>query len=470
MQGTELDQYSDFLRDAPPLEFVSSIPGMAWPAFPGPRRMTLLALLMQFETTQWWSPEAIRERQFRQLEALLAHCVAQVPYYRERLEAAGYRPGAALTPETWRRIEPLERGELQRAGAALASAAFPESHGRTIVKTSSGSTGTPVEVTVTESSGLIWHAGTLRDLLWHRRDPAGKLAAVRGRMPKAQFPKGLSAKSWGPPVDRVFRTGPAVALTSATPIPQQVDWLRRQNPDYLVTMPQNLFALAEYCRQEGIELPALRDISTYGGVVRPEDRQACRDAWEASVSDIYSAEETGYIALQCPERPVYHVQAETALVEVIDERGRPCGPGETGRVIVTPLHHYAMPLLRYDIGDYAVVGEACACGRGLPVLQSVIGRARDMLTLPDGARISPAFVGGLFKGLPVIQFQVAQLAPDHLEARIVPKLPMGEAEEVELKRSMRARLPADFRITVTYHEELPRSAGDKYQDFKSEMA
>jgi phenylacetate-CoA ligase len=88
---------------------------------------------------------------------------------------------------------------------------------------------------------------------------------------------------------------------------------------------------------------------------------------------MYSANETGYLALQCPLSGHYHVQSETVLVEVLDEVGRACRPGETGAVVVTPLQNFAMPLLRYSLGDFAEVGSPCACGRHLPVLKEILG-------------------------------------------------------------------------------------------------
>lgn len=447
----------------------SAVDTIAWPALPSRTACAVLGYLAQLERTQWWAPERLLERQLEQLGLLLSHCWRHLPYYRPSLEEAGFRPDHALTLEIWRRLPVLDRRQLQDDGAALLSPHIPKAHGKTSLRTSSGSSGRHISVTVTEIYGHVWNAITVRELLWYRRDPTKTLAAIRGRMKGATYPEGRKLPTWGPPINELFATGAAAALTSVTPIPQQVDWLRRWNPHYLVTMPQNLFALAEYCRQEGIALPNLCDISTYGGVVRPEDREVCHEAWGATVSDTYSAEETGYIALQCPEQMSYHVQSESAFVEILDAEGRLCGPGEIGRVVVTPLHNFATPLLRYDLGDFAEVAEPCPCGRGLPTLKRIIGRARDMLTLPGGEQVSPAFVGGLFKDFPVLQFQVAQVARDRLTARLVARESIDEATEARMRAAMLERLPAAYEIAFEYLDEIPRSPGGKFQDFTSEM-
>jgi phenylacetate-CoA ligase len=104
-------------------------------------------------------------------------------------------------------------------------------------------------------------------------------------------------------------------------------------------------------------------------------RDIVRQAWDVPLKDSYSCEEAGYLAMQCPEQEVLHVQSENLLLEVVGNDGRPCVPGEAGRVLVTSLHNFATPLIRYELGDLAEVGAPCACGRGLPVIARVLGRA-----------------------------------------------------------------------------------------------
>jgi phenylacetate-coenzyme A ligase PaaK-like adenylate-forming protein len=96
--------------------------------------------------------------------------------------------------------------------------------------------------------------------------------------------------------------------------------------------------------------------------------------WDVPLTDLYAADEAGCIALQCPDHEHYHVQSESVLVEVLDVEGRACAPGAVGRVVVTTLQNFAMPLVRYDIGDVAEAGDPCPCGRGLPVLRRIARR------------------------------------------------------------------------------------------------
>jgi phenylacetate-CoA ligase len=445
------------------------MPEVAWPAVPDAKSAQLLALLWQFERAQWCPAEELRATQFRQLTLLLRHAAETVPFYRDRL--AGIDLQQPLTAEAWSRLPVLVRTEVQASGAAMLSTAVPRVHGKTFTVTTSGSTGRPVTVTRTALDALFWDAHTLRGHLWHRRDLRGKLAVIRAQGDKtARWPKGATLSRWGNVTGLVFETGPAAVLNAAEPIDRQLEWLAREDPDYLIVLPTHLGELVRLARRQGVKLPRLKGIETLGGMLAPETRRACREVWGVTVTDTYSAQELGYMALQCPEHEHFHVTGESVLVEILDECGMPCAAGASGRVVVTPLHNFAMPLIRYAIGDYAEVGSPCACGRGLPVLARVLGRVRNLVTLPTGERVGAMFVNDVFKDAPVAQFQVVQRAVDHLEMRVVPTRPFTAGDEQRISTDVVARLGHPFRITFSYLDEIPRGPGGKFEDFRSEVA
>ena len=448
----------------------SAVPHVIWPALPSASAARRLSLLYQWEQSQWWPADHLRAWQMRQVSVLLDHAIRTVPFYGERLKAAGVRPGKTVAPDVWARIPVLTRDEVQGVGADLRSARLPPDHGRVRDVTSSGSTGKPVTVAKTQLVQTVWEAMTLRDHLWHRRDLTKKLAAIRS-LPRGRgvYPRGERVRAWSAATASVYPTGPACSLSAASTIEEQALWLKRVNPDYLLTIASSLSALPRYCLDEGIELPNLRDVTSLGAIVPPSARALCRKAWGVPLIDTYSAQEVGYIALQCPEHEHFHVQAEAAYVEVLDPDGAPCEPGTHGRVVVTPLHNLAMPLIRYEIGDFAEVGEPCPCGRGLPVLTRILGRLRNLLTLPSGQQIVATFVNDWFEGFPVAQFQVVQRALDLLEMKIVPQRPFTEAEEARIRDLVADRLGPTYRVDITYHDDIPRGPGGKYEDFKSEL-
>jgi phenylacetate-CoA ligase len=441
----------------------SSVPGIAWPAIPGPEAAQMLALQFQLERSQWLPAEVLRELQFRQLDELLRHAWATVPYYRERW-AGCYDPREPLTPASFSRIPLLTRPELQGKFEALKSTAVPPAHGLVAESRTSGSTGQPVRVLKTVLVQLLWQSMLLREHQWFRRNLGGKLASIRKGVGKGE------ADGWGPATDTAFRAGRSATLPISADVDTQLQWLQEQQADYLLTYPSNLAELARISLARGIRFPRLREVRTFGEILTPETRELARRAWDAPVTDAYSSDEAGYLAIQCPESGLYHVMSEGAVVEILDERGAPCGPGEVGRVVVTPLHNFATPLVRYDMADYAEVGLPCACGRGLPALRRVVGRVRNMLVTADGKRYWPGLSTRRISDIaPVRQYQLVQKAYDLIEVRLVTATAFTAGQEEAVRRHLLSGLPVGLRLSFVYCASIPRSAGEKFEDFISEL-
>lgn len=449
----------------------SAVPGITWPVLPSPRGARLLAMLYQLEQTQWWPAERLLGHQLRQLQQTLRHAAATVPFYRARFAAAGFDAKAKLTLEAFRALPLLTRRDIQRAGTDMHSTALPAAFGKAGVTSTTGSTGEPVKVKRTQIDQLLWNANTLRDHHWHQRDFEGKLAVIRSTGSDARPPNGAVARSWGPPASDLYRTGPVVKLNSDVDVAVQAQWLLAQKPDYLLTYPSIVKALIRWFADRGQRPGNLREVRTLGETVDPSLRAACRETLGVSIVDGYSSQEMGYLALQCPVSGAFHVMAESVLLEILDERGMPCSPGQVGRVVVTSLHNAAMPIVRYVLGDEAEAGPPCACGRGLPVISRVLGRVRNLLILPNGHRLRPALVD-VFKHFEAVrQYQVIQRAPDALEARLLTDAPLDAGTESRLREALRALTGFPFHISCIYFSgDLPRGPGSKFEEFVSRLA
>ncbi len=420
----------------------------------------MLAMQMQLQQTQWLDAAALADLQAQQLQELLRHARAQVPYWRERLpEAGGDSPLEHL-----RRLPLLGRGDVQAAGVSLRALSLPPSHGQARPGATSGSTGTPVAFWSSDLAAFFTEVCSVRDHLWHGRDMNSVLLSIRDAEP-ARLP-GWYLDAGGSPL---LSTGPCVVQPIRESIEQQAKVLRELRPAYLQTHATNLGALAKYWLRVGWPPPGLREARSFAEVLTEETRELVREAWQVEVSDVYSTQECGYLALQCPLSGRYHVQSEVALMEVLDEQGRACAPGEVGQVVVTALHNFAMPLLRYRIGDFAEVGPPCPCGRGLPVLSRILGRVRNMLLLPDGQQRWP-MIGYAFRGLDSVrQIQVAQTGREDIEVRLVSTRVLTAAEEAQLRSGAVERLGFAFRVSIRYCDAIPRGPGGKYEEFRSEL-
>jgi phenylacetate-CoA ligase len=424
----------------------------------------MLAMQFQLQQSQWLPQEVLHQQQLQQLALVLRHAGETVPFYRQCFKIAGFDPRNGFLPAAFFRLPLLTRAEIQAAGDALVTNKHPPDHGKFLDFGSSGSTGEPIRVLGSEVTHFFNGALTLRDHLWHRRDLSGKLAAIRTKVESAML------QGWGPATDAVYATGPSVTLNIASDIGVQLAWLVEQNPDYLLSHPSNLLALARRSLETGTRIGKLREVRTFGETLPPDLREACQQAWGVPVTDAYSAEEVGNIALQCPEHEHYHVQAENLLVEILDAEGYPCAPGQVGRVVITTLHNFAMPLIRYANGDYAEVGEPCPCGRGLPVLKLIMGRQRNMLVLPDGTQHWPSFPAEIWADIaPLRQIQLVQHSLQRIEAHFTCDQALTPEQQQDFIHALQQSLGYPFEIELHHVQQIERGANCKYEDFISEI-
>jgi len=409
-------------------------------------------------------PDDIREAQFRQLAHLLTHAFGKIEHWAIKLRRAGFQPGRKITPDQFAAVPILTRKDVQRLNNALMSPDVPRGHGRVSKAQTSGSTGTPISFCTTDLTQHFWRALTLREHLWQQRDFSGSLASIRSNVERSQ------ASNWGTATSGVVETGPAYALNIREDIGVQLNWLMEMNPDYLLTHPSNLKALARRAEETGISWPNLRQLRTFGEVLPDSTRELCKRVWEVDIADVYSSEEAGYIALQC-ELGAYHIQSENLLVEIVDDDGEPAKPGTIGRVLITTLHNFAMPLLRYEIGDYAEFDGPCACGRGLPVIRRIMGRSRNMLRLPDGTEHWPSFPEDRWAGIaPIRQLQVVQKRLDRIVLKIDSERPLERNEKLNLIRVFQTILCFPHEIDIEEVASIPRTRNSKYEDFISELS
>ncbi len=443
----------------------SAFGGVEWPAVPAGPGATMLAVQFQLQQSQWWTPAQLEAAQLRQLDVLLQHAHESMPFWRARLRAAGYAPGAPRTREWFSTVPVLTRRDAQSCGDALRCSAIPAAHGRAYASETSGSTGAPLTYHGTELVQFFWRAFTLREHLWHRRDFSGTLAAIRPKVDDAE------GEGWGPATDAAFRTGRRAGFNIRHSLDDQLAFLARVEPQYLISNAYNLCELARRSLETGVGPTRLRGARPYGGTLPEDGRDVVRRAWNAPVTDIYTAEEVGYIALQCPDHEQYHVQSENLIVELLRDDGTTCDPGEIGKVVVTTLHNFAMPLVRYDLGDYAEAGALCACGRGLPVLRRILGRQRNIMTLPDGTRRWPSFASSYWSHLaPIRQLQLVQRSRTRIDIRAVAERPLLAQEKSNLINALQKCLGHPFDMDIEELAAIPRNASYKFEDFVSEIA
>lgn len=445
-----------------PFKLHSSVAAIEWPRLLRGPSAAIIALLREIEDAQWLPAEEILQAQHRQLVTLARHAARHAKHFAERLKQAGLAPDDLASPAGLARLPILRRRDIQKRGLDLFCAEIPPGHQPLGESKTSGSTGEPVLVRRTAVSRLFFQTMNLRDHVWHGRDLARPFSTIRPQVSSYAI-----NKDWGEPFASMVETGQLQAIPMTMDAGRQVELLREFQPYCLIVYPNSLDAIAAHCEQHGIELPGLAKIRTIGETLSPRIRERARRVLAAELADHYSSQEVASIAIECPESGLYHVMAESVIVEVVDDHGRPCGPGGTGRVLVTDLHNFAMPIVRYEIGDYAEVSGPCPCGRGLPALKSILGRERNLILMPDGSRHWPLVGFHAYRDIaPVSQYQFIQHDRERIEVRLVMEAPLTQAQEAKLKDHMQKSLGFPFALAFTYFPDtLPRQKSGKFEEF-----
>ena len=204
-------------------------------------------------------------------------------------------------------------------------------------------------------------------------------------------------------------------------------------------------------------------------MLTPGMRRRIADAFACPVYDTYCTEEFGLVAWECRETGLYHVCDDSVVVEVLRD-GRPAREGERGDIVVTALHYYAQPFVRYLLGDEVVVGPAhCPCGAPFSTLSEISGRSVDYLLLPDGRELYAAAAAHVIQAVApwVEQYELVQERRDRVVVRLVPDSPTPPEALVRLREDLMALLGPGVDIALELVKEIVPDPGVKYRFLRS---
>jgi phenylacetate-CoA ligase len=414
-----------------------------------------------FAQTEWLSPEKLCDYQAPLISKLLRHARQTTDFYRDRFEFD--LDSADEIKKNWSAIPVFTRAEAVANRERLFSRSVPPEAGAIEEGETSGSTGIPLSYRHNQISGVALLALTERMLRWWKVDGAKPYARIAFDSRKiAPPPQGATFGRW----HSAHTRGSHYFLSSTADVRTQIRWIAARKPAYLGAYGSLLKEIARECRRSETKLE-FELLFSFGTIVDEETRELCRSVFGVEIADTYGAMEAGHFAAQCPLCAEYHVSAEAAHVEVLRDDGSAAGDGEMGRVVVTSLYGYAMPLIRYEIGDLAEVGsERALCGRGLPSLRRILGRYRNLFRFRDGTTVWP-WPNKFEEFIQLKQYQVVQTDLDHIEILYVPKSADQPVDIAALTECVRNTLGQPVGVTLRVVDSIPRSRSGKYEDFIS---
>lgn len=437
------------------------------PAWARWERSPYLAHHRRLKQTQYDAPDVIARRQWDAVGRMVAHAAETVPFWQERLAAAGLSVAEAQRAPGFFAIPPLEKSDLRSQREELI--ALPYRQAELTRKKTSGSTGVSVEVYVDEYAQQFKRGCTLRSDEWCGWRLGDPMAMVWGNPPT--LARGWRARLRNALLERRYALD--TLKMGRADMARFAEELRRRPPGMLFGHAHSLYLLANFLRQEQITDLRPRGIISSSMVLHDFERRVIEAVFGCRVTNRYGCEEVSLIACECERHDGLHVNADNVLVEIVRPDGTPAAPGETGAILVTDLVNRAMPILRYRVGDLAAPStRRCPCGRGLPLVERIEGRIADYVLLPSGEMISGISLTENFAMLVpgVVQLQIIQETLTELVFRIVRGPEFHDASARRVGELVAERFGDNMRYTCEFVERILPEPSGKYRFCISKVA
>jgi len=405
-----------------------------------------------FRRSQRWSRKDLQEYQNAKLRELVRHAGEHVPYYRDLFKEIGLDPLTFRGREDISRIPLLDKETVrtrQREFVADNAERFGVNSDST-----SGSTGTPLELVIDNGAKYSKLAALLRCYQWAGYSFGKKTFSLTSY----HFAdKSFEYKK----LFRVFRfDSNKLGKKSAL---EAVGILNAVKPRFYMGYPFPLVMLANFAAEEGLKIHSPDSMVTYGETLSRGRRERLEAGYGARVFDFYSLHECAAMISDC-EFGTRHWMDDFAYNEIVDDQGEDAFESGTGELVGTGLFNYAMPLIRYKIRDQVQVdntGRICQCGRNLGVVEEIIGRQNDFIQTPDGRFLGNVLEHSMDKARGVISSQVVQDSVDHLYVNLVIDESFTDQSVRAIESGLRKRVGEKMRIDFKRVPELERNKAGK---------
>jgi phenylacetate-CoA ligase len=412
------------------------------------------------QKSQWCEPDDIVFNQSMTLCKLLKHSSQFCPYYKKIINEHGTTLSSFTGIKDLLKFPILTKDVIKNNFDDLISTQH-----RNVVwkKSTGGSTGQPLHFAYTKESYEWRVAMSKRGYAWAGATPGARQAYIWGiQLGKVGRIKQMKEQLHHF-IDRQLYFNCFEFDEKA--MAQCLIDLNRFKPAAVVGYTNPLYNLALFVGDNSKIKFAPQGVICAAEKVHPYQREVIERVFGAKVFNTYGSREFMLIAAECEKHEGLHVSAENLIVEIIKDDGTPAKKGETGRIIVTDLHNYGMPFIRYEIGDLGIAtSKACSCGRGLPLIADVVGRSLDVIRTPEGKIVPGEFFPHLMKDFSdIARFQVVQEKLDHLVIKLVPTTKLSEATKKRIDSEVRNVVGPIMVIKYEIVSDIPLTVTGKYR-------
>ena len=401
--------------------------------------------------------EAFQDRSVRRL---IAHANARVPFYRARWRSAGIDAAEIRSVADLARLPVVTKDELRAAPSEDVLARGLDAT-RLLSISTTGSTGRPIRIYNTWLEYRILHLFRLRAHRQFGRRLGDRIAEIDQPIPAHPNDNKLIGQ-----VLRTLGMETRIQLSVYDPVEDLLDRLEEFRPDMVTAYPNVLLRLGRALRMRPRPSLKPRFLLTNSEILTPSMRAELGTAWNSQVYQFYDCHECNLIAWDCPAGQGLHCNEDVAVVEVL-RNGVPAAVGERGEVAITSLHSFAMPFVRFSLGDVATRGATpCPCGQPFATLQSVEGRTVDFFPLPGGRWLHPY---RLIENVDpdgvewIRQYRLVQEQRDRIVFRVVPTSKATPERLEEFRKYAAAAVGPGVEVAVTFVDSLEIGPGGKYR-------
>jgi phenylacetate-CoA ligase len=405
---------------------------------------------------RYLSPGELRVLQEAKLRAVIGHAYEKVPYYRTLFRSVGLTPQDVGTLEDLKHVPMTSKEALRAAGVGgvLAKGVDPSS---CQVSLTTGSTGKPF------ASYHDARAAQTRTLVGFRAlhtagvRPWDRLANLRPRSQPSSLMNHLG----------LYRS---YTLPGALTVEEQIQRLRSIQPTVLRIAPSKLRAILHLVDYRLSEIVRPRMLITSSEVLDDSLKRRVLADLDIEFFNFYTSSEFAELASDCRVHEGLHVNADQLIMECLDDNGQPAEPGRPGVVVVTSLYGYAMPFIRYRLGDICTpIEKRCSCGSTFPLISAPLGKQDDLLRLPSGRILSPSNLAVIVRTLDgVDQFRYTQESLGQLLLQLVLWKHPGEERLAQVRKEVLEYLGEPVSFDVQIVERLTEDKG-KFRRFISKV-
>jgi phenylacetate-CoA ligase len=418
--------------------------------------------------TQWLSPSELEQFQQQRLQRLLTHAYENVPYYHQMFRTNKLKPSDIRNFSDLKKLPILTKEIIRKRLSDLVPMNVQKE--KFVPTATGGSTGEPMKFFVDDNWNAWNMAAAYRQWSWAGYNVGDKMTYLWSAPQDITSQAMLKTKILNKVHQTIFLD--AHKLNEKT-LDEYISILRSFQPKVINAYASAIYVIAQYMQKKGIADIRPEAILTSCETLFPYQRRIIEQTFDCKVYDYYSGRDTTFHAGECPEHVGYHMAIENAVVEFV-KNNEPVSPEEIGKMVITDLENYAMPFIRYEIGDLGRLStEMCPCGRRLPLLKEISGRIRDIIVTKDGKYLTGAFISTLFydnKGMTkgIQQYQFIQKTKDHAILKIVKGDDYSKHELENILRKINEQC-GSMKIDVEFVDVIPPTPSGKYRPILSEV-